>query len=399
MIPLSSDETFHFELLRTLALSRYGGADIAETLETASQIIPGDFESYYSAFNKRAEHVLSQAEKLTSPVSARDAYFRASSYFRAADFYLHGIWDDPRIMSLWEKQTYCFDKATTLLPVPPHPRKLLPADGFKVANIFFPVTVDESIRRPTIVVFNGFDGSMEEAYHQFGIAALERGYNVMVCEGPGQPSVRRYQGVGFTHEWEKVLTPLLDHLETLPNVDISKVLVIGNSMGALLAARAAAFEHRMAAVAVIDGVYNLGQSPSFSAGAQLPGFEPGKPFDIKTMIIDNKHLPTTMRWAISHGLWAFNVKTPDEFLERAQKWSVVELTDKIQCPVFIGNAVDDMFFQGQPEQLRDALGDKAHYVEFTAEDAASSHCHVGAFTFLCQNLYDWFEGIVGKTGA
>lgn len=79
MIRLSSDQTFHFELLRVLALASYGGADVGEVLATSAEIIAGDFESYYRAWNHRAERVLAHAEQLTNPISIRDAMFKAST--------------------------------------------------------------------------------------------------------------------------------------------------------------------------------------------------------------------------------------------------------------------------------------------------------------------------------
>lgn len=228
-------------------------------LLAASEIESGNFESWYQAFVKRAERVLLTAStsNFRDPVSVRDANFRAATYFRAADFFLHADWQDERINDLWKRQTECFDRAMELLPVPGH-RKLLPsADGFDVPVIFFPAAADPSGEekgkgkgispRPTVILGNGFDGSMEELYHLHGAAALERGYNVVCYEGPGQPVVRREQGLGFTHEWHKVVGPVLDYLETLPCIDMQKVALLGYSMAGVLAARAAALEPRVKA--------------------------------------------------------------------------------------------------------------------------------------------------------
>lgn len=95
--------------------------------------------------------------------------------------------------------------------------------------------------------------------HVTGFAALERGWNVINYEGPGQPTVRRDQDLGFIVEWEKVVTPVVDHLSTLPEVDMSRLAFYGYSFGGWLATRAAAFEHRIQAVVAIDGVYSSGE--------------------------------------------------------------------------------------------------------------------------------------------
>jgi hypothetical protein len=121
MFQLSPDPCFNFELLRILAHASYSsGADVGEVLLAASEIEAGNFESWYRAFHKRAERVLlsatttgttptpttthtSSKKGFRDPVSVRDANFRAATYFRAADFFLHGDWNDERINDLWKK--------------------------------------------------------------------------------------------------------------------------------------------------------------------------------------------------------------------------------------------------------------------------------------------------------
>lgn len=192
-------------------------------------------------------------------------------------------------MEYWEKQTECFGRAIGLLPVPGR-RDVVRLPEYGIPLLIFCAS-DDDAKRPTIVMGNGFDGAMEEMYHQYGIAALERGYNVVYYEGPGQCSVRRYQNLGFTHEWEKVVSPVLDYLETLQWVDMTAIGLIGNSMGALLAARAAAFNHRIVVVFCIDGLYDLNDTQMGRIG-ELAGLEGG--FDLQKFVMDS-NFPTTIR--------------------------------------------------------------------------------------------------------
>jgi hypothetical protein len=57
MLQLSRDETFHYELLRLLGTARDLGADVAEVLNVADRIIPGNFESWYTEFHALARRV------------------------------------------------------------------------------------------------------------------------------------------------------------------------------------------------------------------------------------------------------------------------------------------------------------------------------------------------------
>ncbi|KAJ2978194.1 hypothetical protein NQ176_g3951 [Zarea fungicola] len=141
MFQLNDDESFNFEILRTLSLSVTDGADLGEVLVAAQQIKPGDFESFSSAFNSLADRVDALGLAIDSkkyPVSFRDARLKAASYYRAADFYLHGDWTDPRIDALWTKQTKAFNDALPLLPRPGRRSTLKSKDGkFKIPVIFY----------------------------------------------------------------------------------------------------------------------------------------------------------------------------------------------------------------------------------------------------------------------
>ncbi|KAI1075660.1 alpha/beta-hydrolase [Whalleya microplaca] len=390
MLKLNPDDCFHYELLRLLAHATYGGADISECLMVAEEVVPGDFESWYTAWHKRAERILSQTETMTNPVSIRDAMFRASTYSRAADFFLHGNWDDPRIGALWAQQARCFDAAIARLEVPGY-RAVVRADGFDVPVIVFPARKDEKgVKRPTILMSNGYDGAMEEMYHMHGAAALERGYNVVLYEGPGQPTVRREQGLGFIHDWERVVSPVVDFLATVPCVDVARIGLVGYSMGGYLAARAAAFEPRIAALFQIDGMYEFTRSPIF-AEKGLSNFGDARDLAGTQAILRNPKVPAGLRWVLGHGLWAFKVQTRGEVREKAEQFSLVGIADKIRCPVFVADAEQDQFFLGQPQTMAEVLGDRATLVKFENADGAGDHCHVGAARHANQVMYDWFE--------
>lgn len=409
MVQFSTDQAFHYEIIRLLGLASYGGADVGEVLASADEITPGDFESFYTAFNKRGDHIVSQIEQMRNPISIRDASFRAATYFRLADQYIHGNWDDPRILELWDKQTKCFDRANSLLPIPGE-RRTLPATtaagvNFNIHIIFFAASKDTSVKRPTILMGGGLDGAMEELFHVHGIAALERGFNVVCFDGPGQALTRRSQGLGYILEWERVVSPILDHLETLPNVDTSKTGLIGYSLNALLCTRAAAFDHRLAALFCIDAIYDINLSPVVIKLQQFLHYRfPNGDADVTDASLQalytDRAVPTQLRWGISHGTWATNVKSPFEFAEIYSRFTLAgkdgsdssSIVKNIRCPVLVCDAEQDHFFVGQGPKLMAELGDDiATYKLFTKDDAAEQHCHLGAARYCNQAIYDWFE--------
>ena len=105
MYPLGDDTEFFFQLLAFIAQSEYHGPSVLEVLTAATTIEYGNFESFYSSFYGMATRVRTVADTIDAqrfPVSASEAYFRIATYFRAADFFLHGNISDPRIYSLWD---------------------------------------------------------------------------------------------------------------------------------------------------------------------------------------------------------------------------------------------------------------------------------------------------------
>jgi hypothetical protein len=56
------EQTFSFELLRTLGYAPYGGADIGECLVAASHIRERDFESWHEQWSKTARRVHALAD-------------------------------------------------------------------------------------------------------------------------------------------------------------------------------------------------------------------------------------------------------------------------------------------------------------------------------------------------
>ena len=399
MVQLSADPDFHFEILRCLTSAPYGGSDVGETLTAAAQTKPGDFESFYSAFFNLANRLYAHAQRIDPgrfPVSAREAMFRTATFFRSADFYLHGNWSDPRINSLWAQQAAAFDIGLALLPVPGK-RVTIQACGFQVPAIWYSGGI-EAKRRPTIILGGGYDGGQEEVFHQMGRAAVDRGWNVITYEGPGQSEPRRYQNLGFILEWEHVVTPVVDWLHSRPDVDTDKIALVGLSFGGLLAPRAAAFEHRLAAVIALDGLYEFGplfleKFPTNLTTLYKAGDKTA--FDTAVNAVrSNPASSTQLRWTIDQGLWAFNIPSPFDWMTTLQAYTLNEVVDKIRCPAFVADAEDDLFFKGQGAILASKLGHNATYYQFMTADGAGGHAGIGAMVLQSQVVYDWFQNLI-----
>jgi hypothetical protein len=179
-------------------------------------------------------------------ISAREAYLRASNYYRVAEFLLINP-EDPRIQITWESSEKCFSNAGKLFS-PPIKSIEIPYGGTTLPGYFYPVkdnsnnTTSTSTSRSTLIVHRGFDSTLEELYTSAAAPALERGYNCLTFGGPGQGGVIRKQKIPFRYDWEKVVTPVIDYALTMhKEIDPNQIALMGISMGGYLAARGCCF--------------------------------------------------------------------------------------------------------------------------------------------------------------
>lgn len=386
------DQTFSFELLRTLSYAPYGGADIGECLRTAYRIQEGDLESWYTEWNATAAKIHSLADAALRSgqlVSAREAYLRASNYFRTAEFFLHGNQDDPRIMDTWGSSRATFRQAIQLMDNPVEVVHI-PYENTTLTGYLY--LVDHSgAPRPTLIIHGGYDSTGEELYLGGAAAALQRGYNCLTFEGPGQGSAIREQRLPFRPDWENVVTPVVDYVLSRPEADPKRIALMGISLGGLLAPRAAAFEHRLAACIANDGVFSFQfseKSRPFMNGIDEKMLTPQQYEEMAQKLMN---LSTGIRWAIENGMFTFQADSFYDLIQKTEPYTLEGIADRIVCPTLVCEAEDDHFFQGQPERLYQALQCPKTFMKFTAEEGAEEHCHFGALQLFNHRLFEWLD--------
>lgn len=397
---MSTDSEMTFVMTEILALSNSGGAATSEVLRAASQIVPGDFDSWYNELNWLGDRVHQLAMQAKTNISRREALFRSASYYEMASFFLTGNASDSRLYTSFQNGLDDFHEAISLMEVPGE-NFSLPADGFEIPGYFFKPNNLPTTKLPTIVVCNGYDGSQEGAFHMMGTEALARGYNYVTFEGPGQPTVRRFQGKGFIPEWWNVVTPVIDYLATRSDVDMENVVLIGLSFSGQLAPLAASHEHRLKAVVSIDGlvdiqagildqfpselvdIYNSGNSSYFDA--------------VLTAALASDSATTPFKWVTNQGLWAFNTDSYYDWISQMGEYALTqEHVNNITAYPFVAKGEDDSTIGGQEATLVEYYsnaGNNATYHLFETSLGAGLHCQLGAEPYLAEVVYDWLDGI------
>jgi pimeloyl-ACP methyl ester carboxylesterase len=241
----------------------------------------------------------------------------------------------------------------------------------------------------------GYDGTCEELFFIIAGGALERGYNVLTFDGPGQGGALVTQKVPMRADWEKVVTPVVDYLLTRSDVDSARIALYGGSFGGYLAPRAAAFEHRLAAciadAALFDpaALSNKMFPPDIASALARNDVAVLEPF------FNKLQEDTTQRFILGRGMWVHGARTPWEYFKMFQAYSLADVAKNIQCPTFVDEAENDRR-RGGGKDLYDALQCPKEYVLFAASEGAGEHCEAGAREVFFQKMFDWLDPILAR---
>ncbi|WP_328605774.1 alpha/beta fold hydrolase [Amycolatopsis sp. NBC_00345] len=392
---LFDDESFSFEALRAAGFAAYDGAELGEVLVTAAKIGDGDEAAWHAAWKATAERVEDLGRTALAAgheVSAREALLRASNYYRTAEFFLreHPA-TDPEVTELSTRSHDTFAQAAALFDSPVEAVEI-PYEDTTLPGYLFRVD-DSGAPRPTVVYTSGFDSTLEEAYFALAAGALRRGYNVLAFDGPGQGAALRRQQLVFRPDWEAVTTPVLDYAVSRPEIDDDRIAVFGYSMGGYLVARAAAFEHRIAALILDDGVHDLHAAFYRSLPPALTGWIDEQRDDVANPVLGLiASANTQVRWALNNGKWTMGVDSAAALVRRSRDYTLTGIADRITAPTLIMDAENDQFFAGQPQKVEQALVNApTTLVTLTEAEGAGEHCHMGAMSRAHQTMFDWLD--------
>ncbi|CAN5402715.1 alpha/beta fold hydrolase [soil metagenome] len=392
---LFDDESFSFETLRAAGFANYGGADLGEVLVTTRAIPEGDEVAWHREWKATAQRVESLARQSLQgghTVSAREAFLRASNYYRTAEFYRrdHPV-NDPEVKELSRLSRDTFTGAMELFDFGFEP-VTIPYEDTTLPGYLYLVD-DSGVPRPTVIYNSGYDSTLEESYFAIAAAALARGYNVLAFDGPGQGGALREQHLVFRPDWEAVITPVVDFALTRPEVAPARISVFGYSMGGYLVARAAAFDNRIGAVVLDDGIYDFYAAMANS----LPPFlsrwidenNDAAAIPVLSMLMA---LNTQLRWAIRNGLWVMGVDAVADLPREFRRYTLAGVAEQITAAVLVLDAENDQFFQGQPQKAAAAMTNaEVTLVTLAEAEGAGEHCHMGAMSRAHQTIFDWLD--------
>jgi len=404
-VPWLTDNPFYETFAsRTLFTSTYGGADFGECAQAIARVGDGDFDAWHREWTATADALVAAAEQSATAgrrVSAREAYLRASSYYRTAYWPLYGAPVDPRLADNSAKELAALAAAAPLFDTPVEPVEIPFEDGRTLPGVWL-APADDGAPRPTIVHTNGYDSTVCEMFVSHGAAAVQRGYNVLLYDGPGQGRNLHRDGLPMRPDWETVVRPVIDYALQRPEVDPEKVILAGWSFGGFLAPRAAAFEDRIAVLWADPGQWDQADNvvPRLPLDdddkARFPDVDPAKLQPMEDYLRSDQADPD-MRWRlIDRGLWVHGKDTLFALLAELTRFEVSSVAGDIRCPTLLTASEGDATSAGAPKLLAAIGSEQKALIRFTAAEGAGGHCEGMARRLFHQRCYDWLDATLER---
>ncbi len=386
---LFPDGQFHYQAFRTLGHAPYGGALPGEVMSLIPRIT--DDESWRREWEALAEKCEVLAGKAFDPVSRGNDLLRASNYYRAAEFFLAPSDQDlPEKRVLYKKSVKAFQEALVSLGVR-HRICRVPWETGSMRVYYFPGRRD----KPLMLIQGGFDSTNEESYFFAGAALIARGYPVILFEGPGQSAMIREFGVRFTPEWHKPVGRILDYmLAEEPELAANKKVLVGISLGGLLAGRAAAYEKRLDGVVLFGAPYDMEAAALFQmpqAGRWL--YRQNMQGLINTAVHWKAKGDRSLRWGLQNGMWTIGGDDPFSMMKAFGAYTLGNVHDRVRCHVLCLYGEKDIYVSDEKQMLlfKHSFKNAVSYTlkVFREEDGSAEHCQIGATEHAVQEMISW----------
>jgi pimeloyl-ACP methyl ester carboxylesterase len=301
---------------------------------------------------------------------------------------------DPRLDQYLTRSRDCFHKAAKLF-TPPIEIIDIPLGSARLPGYFLSAG---QAKQPTLLILNGGDSTNEEMVHWLGFAAVARGWNCLVFEGPGQWSAMQLNpGLFMRPDYEVPVKAAVDYLITRNDVDPGEIALFGPSLGAVLAARAAAFEERISACICSGLIVDVYESWHAIWPAILQNARPGV-FD--TVFIGLEKVSPQLHGLTNHFRWMLGVSKPHEIIDAWRPYNIKGIASKLRCPLLL------IYGEAEAAQSNEKVAlSIMRFVQelscpitirmFGFEDGwAATHCQIGAVASLQALVFDWLDKTV-----
>jgi hypothetical protein len=406
-----------FDTLFAFGGAGYGSAEFGElvTAVNATNAAGASYQTYYDTFLALAQgtgELAGQELAAGHTASARSAYLRAASYYDLCLYFILGTSARAGEAGAYAAMQGCWQQASQLFDPPFEPVRIPYGGSWLPGYLLRPA--GQPVRRPTVILNNGEDAQNIRMWAFGAAAALDRGYNALIFEGPGQGSMLFERQIPFRPDWEKVITPVVDYLLSRPEVDPARIVLSGSSLGGELVIRAAAFEHRLAAVVADPGFLSLWLSwqtkeppiaSLFAGGASEEQVNaawqqkliPAISADPQTKFNIVKDAEGFGRQILLAGRAGQVFTDLYDFGTTVMRFTVADVAGQVTAPTLVTAYDNDTLVvppSGQGTEVYQLLRTDKQFHQFTAAEGADQHCAPMAPQTRNQAVYDWLDSVL-----
>ena len=360
-----------YQFRRALGETQEGGGAISECFQAASRMVPGDEESWHQEWLRVAERNHARGDEAEAAghfQTAKNCWMRAVDYYRSAEFWLAG--DDPRRLQVFDKLEECSQKAGKYF-TPPMETVQIPYENGAHLYAYFLRAPYQVEKQPVLIAFGGLDSFKDELFFMVARGAMARGISCLLVDGPGQGGTLRREGIHNRYDYEVPVGYCIDYLETRDEVDLGRVAVCGTSLGGYYAARAASFEHRLAAAISHGAIWSVNELWGDA------GEEHG---------------------LAGHIRWVFGTSTMEEALKKGEDFKLEGVLGNMKCPYLIVHGGHDVLGVRQANTVYEHARDSGVDVTIkflTEEETGAEHCQHDNPTIGEEYMFDWLAGRFG----
>lgn len=387
-----TDAEMDFQLIRQLGASTYGGSSIGECLNIANKMSESKPEEWIKEFEHLAEWQKKDGlERLVKDhvISGREQLFKASNSFRAAEYYSPCSSEHHRRLGL--NAADCFAIAISNMDLHFENHSI----PYKEINLpaYFISPENDGVKRDTIMIVSGFDGTLEEEFLMRGLAAVQRGYNVIHFAGPGQMDVfRKYPHTYFEPDFEQVVKRVINHFEFRHEINMHTLALMGISFGGYFATRTASHEPRIKKLIANSPILDLHAYMCSFVGMDPAKMSDSDDFGIKDLIdIPDEVLSPQLKTQTEQLITRFGQPSFKSTFEYLQNFVVGDALANIHIPclALVGSGEG-----GEPRKQFQEFCKRtdAEQYEFNDFEGAGSHCQVGNISYANAVVYDWLKG-------
>lgn len=419
------------ETLFALGSSSYGGAEIGEVMElvravkarTGDPESPGraDFTALVRAWESLAARLERQARNALAAghrVTARDRFLRASTYYAQALFFVLGTSRPRREEDVWKACERNWLESIALWDPPPVILTITAGEFEMPAYLFRPDA--SGTPRPTLILCNGSDGTNPEVVQSGLVAGLDRGYNVLLFEGPGQMTLLYERRQTFVPDWAPILGAVVETLQARGDVDSSRIVAAGISFLGMILSSAGARTPGLRAIVLEPGAHSdpdlWGDQESISLVRKAQGAPAAERAGIRRGVNAGirqawSHLSAVDRWTIhkrgeiytdSMLADARAARPPSDyfgFLEKLLEFTYADDLRAIRIPTLVCSNQNDQFFGPQSKKTFDLLtslpSEAKRLLPLTISIGAMLHDQPIGTRVAQELIFDWLDRVLG----